>query len=267
MANPKILSGNSAAFDTYENVVIGHFLISVGVRMGLDNHDGNVPWVCSNLLQQTPLDTRLGDVLVFNSSFFRVIEFKRASNDAAKEHQKLESLSVALGVPKLKPLTDVSRRIHWYVQSDTRSGSLQTWVVPYLDFGTLDADGDLHCMDLAAFVEDTARQASNRQMLSNDDVEQCRRYLDVVYHSYASRAGTSGSSGALIFQATAGGLQNLVLPDLLEVLRTPREIFERAASLSLTHELSPRHEIAHRHEISPKHEISPRHELYKGISR
>ena len=122
------------------------------------------------MLQQTPLDTRLGDVLVFNSSFFRVIEFKRASNDAAKEHQKLESLSVALGVPKLKALTDVSRRIHWYVKSDTRN-SLQMWVVPYLDFPTLESCDPCPSMDLKTFVEDTARHASNRQNLSADETE------------------------------------------------------------------------------------------------
>lgn len=134
----RVRTAERGPIDTYENIVIGHFLLSVGVRLGLDNQNGDIPWVCSSLLQQTPLDTRLGDVLVFNSSFFRVIEFKRASNDAAKELQKLESLSVALGVPKLKALTDVSRRIHWYVKSDT-CNSLQTWVVPYLDFPTLEA--------------------------------------------------------------------------------------------------------------------------------
>jgi hypothetical protein len=77
-----------------------------------------------SLLQQTPLDTRLGDLLVFNSSFFRVIEFKRSSNDTPKEYQKLESLSAALTVPKLGNLTEVSRRIHWYVKSGTSSQTL-----------------------------------------------------------------------------------------------------------------------------------------------
>lgn len=224
--------------------------------MGLDNQPEEVPWMCPSLLQQTPLDTRLGDLLVFNSSFFRVIEFKRASNDAAKEHQKLESLSVALGVPRLRDLTEVSRRIHWYVKSDTRTG-LKTWVVPYLDFPALESGDSCSCMDLNTFVTDTARHASKRQKLSEDETEQCRRYLDVVYHSYASRVGTSASSGTLILQTKGGELQNLLLPDILEVLRTPRQIFERVASLSVP--MQKEHVL--NQELSLARELSPAKDL------
>ncbi len=226
---------DSPAIDTYENIIIGQFLLSLGVRMGLDSEDKDIPWICPSLLQQTNLDTRLGDLLVFNSSFFRVIEFKRASNDSAKEHQKHESLSVALGVPKLRGLAKVSRGIHWYVKSDTRTG-LKTWVVPYLDFPALESGDSCDPMDLKTFVTNTAKHASNRQNLTENETEQCRRYLEVVYHSYASRVGTSASSGTLILQTKGGELQNLLVPDILEVLRTPRQIFERVANLSLSME-------------------------------
>jgi hypothetical protein len=228
--------------------------------MGLDRQDGDPPWVCPSLLQQTPLDTRIGDLLVFNSSFFRVIEFKRASNDAAKEQQKLESLSVALRVPKLRDLTEVSRRIHWYFKSDTRTG-LQTWVVPYLDFPGLESGNSSGCMDLQAFVADTARQASNRQNLSECETEQCRRYLDVLYHSYASTVNTSASSGTLILQTRGGELQNLLLPDLLEVLRTPQQIFERVAELAMSLE---KERVLHR-EISLTKDLSATKALSHGV--
>ena len=67
----------SRPLDTYENIIVGNFLFGLGIDVGLKNDESATRSICANLLQQTPYDTRLCDVLLVNSRFFRLIEFKR----------------------------------------------------------------------------------------------------------------------------------------------------------------------------------------------
>lgn len=59
----------------YENIVIGNYLFDLGVRMA--KLRPTLPLVSVNLLQQTPADRLLGDVLLANAGVCRLIEFKR----------------------------------------------------------------------------------------------------------------------------------------------------------------------------------------------
>jgi hypothetical protein len=52
--------------EPYENIVIGNFLYSLGLTVGQESQ-GSVRPMCVNLMQQTPLDERLGDVMVANT--------------------------------------------------------------------------------------------------------------------------------------------------------------------------------------------------------
>lgn len=51
----------------YENVIIGNFLyglgLDIGIKIGLDNGTETLPEIIINLLQQTPADKELGDML------------------------------------------------------------------------------------------------------------------------------------------------------------------------------------------------------------
>jgi hypothetical protein len=84
------------AFDTYENLILGNFLFGLGLELGLNQEHAPVPSTLVNLHQQTNLDTRLCDVLILNSRFFRMFEFKRTANDREKEKSKVIQLSRAL---------------------------------------------------------------------------------------------------------------------------------------------------------------------------
>lgn len=43
--------------------------------------------ICVNLLQQSPMDPPLGDVLIENAGVTRLIAFKREQNDSMKGRQ------------------------------------------------------------------------------------------------------------------------------------------------------------------------------------
>ena len=72
------------AWDVLENTVIGTFIFSLGQAVGLLSCEP----IGVELLQQTPLDTSLGDVLIAKATFVRLIEFKRELNKSPKEHAK-----------------------------------------------------------------------------------------------------------------------------------------------------------------------------------
>src|SRR5437879_6471440 len=110
--------------DIYENIVIGNFLFGLGTAMGLrhgvDRQIGGIDSHFVSLFQQTPLDKSFGDVLLGskNSRIIRLIEFKRAANDSCKEQSKLTALLRALTTPSNNRLQLISRKIHWYVESE-----------------------------------------------------------------------------------------------------------------------------------------------------
>ncbi len=63
----------------YENVVIGNFLYGLGVSVGAQLR-GHILPASVNLLQQTPEDKALADVLLSFPGTLRLIEFKSADN-------------------------------------------------------------------------------------------------------------------------------------------------------------------------------------------
>lgn len=70
----------------FENIIIGNFLFGLGLVMG--NKPRQVD-ACVNLLQQTPLDKVLGDVMLQFPGSWRLIEFKRRGANLKKEKVKL----------------------------------------------------------------------------------------------------------------------------------------------------------------------------------
>jgi hypothetical protein len=133
-------SGGPSAIITslklYENVVIGGYLFDLGVRMAKLRPD--LPLVSVNLLQQTPSDRLLGDVLFANAAVFRLIEFKRAGELTRKERKKLAILQKGVINNNLEmDLTDLSREVHWYIEIDeprVLGEPVISRACPYLDF-------------------------------------------------------------------------------------------------------------------------------------
>lgn len=67
----------------YENIVIGNFLYGLGYSVGTKK-GGNEVFSVVNLLQQTPADKELGDVLLEFPGVVKLIEFKNKAGSLKK---------------------------------------------------------------------------------------------------------------------------------------------------------------------------------------
>jgi hypothetical protein len=215
--------------DIYENIVIGNFLFGLGTAMGLRHRtDGPIAKTHSHfasLLQQTPLDKSFGDVLLGskNSRIIRLIEFKRAANDSRKEQSKLAALLQALTTPGNSRLQLISRKIHWYVESEFQT-RLKIRIAPYMDLQYLDFGAKF--TNLQKFVEAIADAASNSS-IGKEEMRDYLEYLDLVCKCQESDdyLSDTASSGALCLQITAGGqLRYVAVANFRDLFRDRREI-------------------------------------------
>ena len=98
----------------------------------------NLPPVSINLLQQTPSDRLLGDVLLANAAVCRLTEFKREGKLTRKELNKLNILWEGIkNSDTPEQYQRLSRQIHWYVEIQEPKILGQPVVsraCPYLDF-------------------------------------------------------------------------------------------------------------------------------------
>ena len=108
-----VTRGLQVAWDVLENDVIGNFILGFGRALGVRYGTVEMAPIGVELLQQTPLDTCLGDVLIANAVFVRLIEFKRELNKSPKERAKLRQLRMALASESTARLEPLSRKIHW----------------------------------------------------------------------------------------------------------------------------------------------------------
>lgn len=207
--------------DPYENIVIGNFLYSLGLTVG-QLSGGHVRPMCVNLLQQSPMDRALGDVLIENAGVTRLIEFKREQNESVKEETKRLKLSRA--VVRDPRMQSISREIHWYIETSESVASLVSRVVPYLDF----ADDDVAATTLEQFTESSGRDAVMRT-IDEETNAAYKRYLKLVAYSHGELQGASG--GLVVSYSKDKGIRYVLLADIRDLLfdhRVVREIyFER----------------------------------------
>ncbi|WP_349745929.1 hypothetical protein [Pseudomonas frederiksbergensis] len=143
----------------YENVVIGNFLYGLGfaVRSCLDGNT-SIPSVV-NLLQQTPADRELADVLLSFPGVVRLIEFKMKGARLTKERIRHRLLMAALSGEN-QAMVETSRSLHWYVEvaANDTDIPLVSRAVPYLD--AFDSESlALTAGSLERLVEQTACEA------------------------------------------------------------------------------------------------------------
>ena len=233
------------AWDVSENVVIGQFILDLGHALGTR---GLPPFelIGVELLQQTALDTVLGDLLIANTRFVRLIEFKRELNKDDKESVKLSRLKAVLDSGSYAFLQSVSREIHWYVLSNFNKQK-GTVVVPYLDLEAPVGD-----RDLIRFVEETVDALAGPRM-NEDDL---REYIQVL-----GRCSSSGriprTTGGLLFTVNLQG-KSIIVPirDVQELAMAPRLILEQRR-MALEREL--------KQQLTPERELKQR--LTRGMSR
>jgi hypothetical protein len=167
----------------YENLVIGNFLYALGLKVGARRHDYIAPDLAVNLLQQTPLDRVLGDVLLIGPRAVALLEFKRAANRCSKERSKLMKIEHQLEDPEFRVLRDISRQIHFYVETGDILNENFSRVLPYLDLKT---DHRRSCLE--QLVDNLANRARSAHELPKTYVRDCQRYLELVCLSQDRRS-------------------------------------------------------------------------------
>ncbi|KVR67893.1 hypothetical protein WK24_13115 [Burkholderia vietnamiensis] len=192
----------------YENIVIGNFLYALGFAVRA-RRPSEVTASAINLLQQTPADTLLGDLLLEFPGVVRLIEFKAEDNRASKERGRHRKLSAGLeGNPELQA---VSRDVHWYVEtaSSAEHGVLAR-VVPYLDaFPREKAKRDR----LETFIERLAQEvAEDRSRIRADREAAYLRWVKMTQGD-----GVVGSGGLILVADADGSLHYAQLLDMLEM--------------------------------------------------
>ncbi len=207
----------------YENVVIGNFLYGLGfaVRSHLST-DAPFPGVV-NLLQQTPTDKELGDVLLTFPGAVRLLEFKMKGARLEKETRRHNALSLALQGAN-QHLIETSRRVHWYVEVSAAGehSPLVSRVVPYLDGFT-----DSSALSYGGFenlIKQTALDAVQSDTVAMH--ERAKIYLDLIRVTMCDRA--TGAGGLLIVTGAGGGIHFAQLRDIYDLTLPDRLWLEKA---------------------------------------
>ncbi|MGY4829186.1 hypothetical protein ACVNIS_11455 [Sphaerotilaceae bacterium SBD11-9] len=204
--------------EPYENILIGNFLFGFGLAMGRRSVTSRVNG-CVNLLQQTPLDHKLGDVLVHYPGVLRLIEFKRDRGDMVKETVKLEALNAALSVTR--HLYPVSREIHWFIQSRDGLPEFTVSVRPYLEL----LDGGNSAASLSDFTEFLADEAAGPSK-SRFTTKDFNEYLQLLLTYGAPKGGSRTSSGMLVSVGADGLVRYVAVEDIRDLRLTRRELIK-----------------------------------------
>jgi hypothetical protein len=191
----------------YENIVIGNFLYGLGLAIGTRS-GASAPKGCINLMQQTPLDQKLGDVMLQFPGMLRLLEFKRSGNASDKENYKLKMLRVVIA----KHLVPVSRAIHWYVESmpSPAAGNVPIRLCCYLE---LDTSPTLKT--LADFSNEFAQQALDPPK-NEPTPELISEYLRCL--GDLAKEGTASGGGMLVKISPDGQLSYVVLSDIRQLI-------------------------------------------------
>ncbi|WP_444898814.1 hypothetical protein ACJJIX_13155 [Microbulbifer sp. VAAC004] len=172
----------------YENVIIGNFLYGLGHAIGSEVRNKETLSVI-NLLQQTPADKELGDVLLEYPGIVRLIEFKNRSGSFKKEKRRHSQLKAALG-NNIK-YKNISKSIHWYVETESFDECCVNNIKPYLEA----FDDEIKSrFTLETFIEEIKQDVIHSDSIfSRDDYKD---YLSLV--SRCQGTGEVGTGGIVI---------------------------------------------------------------------
>lgn len=198
----------------YENVVIGNFLYGLGFAIRAKSGRDVFPSVV-NLLQQTPADKELGDVLLEFPGTVRLIEFKQLSNKSEKERARYNQLNAAIG--NNEKMLRLSKSIHWFIETTPNNKTFVSRIVPYLDAYS-DIKDRRHTLE--QFISSIAEEAVNKQTkFLNKDL---KHYLSFI--SKCQGSGKVGTGGLLLVINAEGCLRFVELTDMME-LRLQHRVF------------------------------------------
>lgn len=190
----------------YENVIIGNFLYGLGHAIGSEARSKETLSVI-NLLQQTPADKELGDVLLEFPGVVRLIEFKNRSGSLKKEKRRHSQLKAALGT-NLK-YKNISKSIHWYVETEPFDECCVNNIKPYLD--AFDDDYK-SCFTLETFIDEI-----KKDVICADFTFSENDYKD--YLSLVARCQGTGEvgTGGIVISVTDKGLKYFQFTDIMQL--------------------------------------------------
>jgi len=196
--------------DAYENVIIGNFIYLLGITAGRqDQSTFNV-----NLLQQTPLDKPLADVMIASPRFVMIIEFKRASIVDKKEDEKRTKLREKLET-KHKKLLLVSKLVHWFANIDCTNSTLGISIEPYIE----NQLSSKSYKEIPEFVNKIFEMSTKPKTLIT--AEEIKNYINLL----GETGGTSKSRGGLIVIADKeNGIAVIPLNDITEIAKSLKEM-------------------------------------------
>lgn len=197
----------------YENVVIGNYLYGLGVAVGvrLEAEKTDFPSIVS-LLQQTPDDTAIGDVLITAPGALRVLEFKREENSDSKEEERFDRLCKVLTKYPSR-MSAVSREVHWYIETKPIKNRFDDRVVPYLEAFPRPKTFTTGS-DLANFVERTAQSIVGG--LPGHTEAEAANYLGLLASIH--KHGRIGSGGLLFKISSDGSIHYAELVSILDLI-------------------------------------------------
>lgn len=213
----------------YENIIIGNFLFALGYAISSKN--GNAPFTTKiSLIQQTPADRLLGDLMASLNNHIYLIEFKEASNRSNKERQKCLNLKRILNQPGCKDLLAISRKMHWYIETSVTKKSfnqqtLISHIGPYLD---MELKTQRQPDVFAQFIEHIANEVS--QPTTEKNIADCELYLQFVRKTLGGNSAF-GTGGLLLAVNSVGEISYLPMEDLMELRMTYgkwRDLLERS---------------------------------------
>jgi hypothetical protein len=231
----------------YENIVIGNFLYGLGFAISTEtaksaksSEEANFFPSIISLLQQQPMDKPLGDVLLeFSEGIVRLIEFKNKKSDHKKEREKYENLTEDIQRKiideALKEMgehyTNISRSIHWFIETDPKVDNFVSRIVPYLDAYPEDNTQDEFKENaFEKFVKETADDAVNKKRsFSKKDLSDYLWYiarLQIGHNKNGSKKDIPAASGILLLIHSSGNLTVAGLPNMMHLKLQDREYIQ-----------------------------------------
>lgn len=130
----------------YENIQIGNFLIYLGYQIKALDKPISFSF---NLLQQTPLDSKAGDLLGgFDNKYF-ILEFKRDFESIKQESKKSKYQNLVSKLNNNNSLCDISRKCHFLVYgSENINRDLEFKFQTYFTF----RENDLQINSVASYL-------------------------------------------------------------------------------------------------------------------
>ena len=113
----------------YENIQIGYFLYALGYHVSKNGY--HISKFSPNLMQQTPLDKDLGDLLINSTSKCILIEFKRSIDEVKNEIDKKNDIVKCIrekGFEEIK----LSAKCHLLAIGDYDDEKLEFLFMPYI---------------------------------------------------------------------------------------------------------------------------------------